>query len=264
MRIAWASLTSLQDEFTAYAEHIADHLDTVSRPDTELEFIGAPRGRGIAGNYRSFKIQDEVELVRQYIRLRHRDDVDALAIGSSFDSGLREAREVLSIPVLGYTETAVLVAHMLADRFAIVAGTDKFHPIFDELVRTYGLADRVTGIYSPSATDRYLEALGNAYEDDEARSALVDELSRLAEEAVEDGAELLIPGGGAIPTLVCHMEGVSDVHGVPIMDATAVMIRLAETMADLYGLNAIQTSRTRLYRSPPEDFLVELESVYDV
>lgn len=264
MQIAWASLTSLEDEFTAYSDNLHAHLEDVSRAETDVQLMGAPKGRGIAGNYRAFKLQDEAALVKDFIRLRHRNDIDGLAIGSSFDSGLREAREILSIPVLGYTETAVLAAHMLADRFAIIAGTDKFHPIFDELLKVYGLEDRVTGIYTPEAEDRYLSLLGNAYESADVRGELAEEVGALAERCVDDGAELIIPGGGALPTLLSYMEGITEFHGVPLMDASAVLVRLTETMADLFAMGAAQTSKQRMYRPPSEEFLTELEDAYDI
>lgn len=262
MKIAWASLTSLEDTFNAYATNLSDHLDSASRPDTEFELIGSPRG--IAGNYRSFKIQDEAAEIKDFIRLRHRDDVDGLAIGSSFDGGLREAREILSKPVLGYTETALLVSHMVGDRCAIIAGTDKFIPIFQENVRIYGLGEHVSGIYTPESENRYLEYLGDAFEDASARESLVDEFEKMTKTCADDGAEVVIPGGGALPTLLNHMEGVTEFHGVPVMDATAVLVQLTETMVDLYDGDAIRTSKKRTYRPPTEEFLAELEEVYEI
>ncbi|MFP9193324.1 aspartate/glutamate racemase family protein [Natrialbaceae archaeon A-CW1-1] len=262
MKIVWASLTSLEDGFNAYAENLTQHLDEVSRPETEIELLGSPRG--VAGNYRPFKFLDEAAHVKEFVRLRQRDDVDALAIGCSFDGGLREAREALSIPVLGYTETALLTSQFVSDNVAIIAGTEKFAPIFEEKLRIYGLEDRVLDIYTPNQDSRYLESLGNAFEDDAARANVVEEFDDIAKRCAEDGAELILPGGGALPILLNHMEGVSELQGIPVMDASAVLVRLTETLIDLYELGAVSTSRKRMYRGPPDDFRKELEDLYNI
>jgi Asp/Glu/hydantoin racemase len=213
--------------------------------------------------YPAFETLDEAEVVRNPLELRHREDVDvdAVAVGNTFDPGVHQARAILDIFVLGIFETALLSAHLFADRFAVVADVGRITPALRRQVHTYGLGRRVAGIYGPDVS---LETIGTAFEEEQARQDFLDEYEACVKRAVDDGADLVIPGGGVVPVLLHHMEDVSELHGVPILDKTAVLIKQTEAMADLYADGLVHTSRSGAYESPSADELADLEARYEI
>src|SRR3546814_4706331 len=73
-------------------------------------------------------------------------DLDAVIIDCMGDPGLKAAREVVSIPVLGPSETAMHLAAMLGHRFSIVTVLDSVVPMIDNLAKLYGMADKLASI----------------------------------------------------------------------------------------------------------------------
>ncbi|RLI54801.1 MAG: hypothetical protein DRO87_01540 [Candidatus Thorarchaeota archaeon] len=60
-------------------------------------------------------------MLERMLDIRERGNFDAVIIGCAGDPGLRPARELLDIPVIGPAESSYLFASMVADRFSIVS-----------------------------------------------------------------------------------------------------------------------------------------------
>jgi Asp/Glu/hydantoin racemase len=111
--------------------------------------------------------------------------------------------------------------------------------------------------------DISLERMADAFYEDDKRQQVLDGFEAAVAECVDEGVELVIPGGGIISMLL-NQEGITELHGVPVMDQVAVLTKLTETYVDLYELGALQTSRKRMYASPEAEFLDELMAHYDL
>lgn len=259
MRILWHSLVALDDEFGAYRDLLSEYLEEVARDETTIDLRGVTYGTGDV--YASFETLDEAEVVRNLLALREDDEIDAVAVGNTFDPGVHQVREILDIPVLGIFETALLASHTMADRFAVIADAARICPALRTQVREYGLGARVTGVYGPEFS---LDYIGEAFEDEAVRQEYVAAFEDCVSEAVEEGADLVIPGGGLVPILFHHMEGIREMHGVPILDKTAVLLKLTEAMVDLYEAGYAQTSRSGAYASPPPEHLDDLAERYEI
>ncbi|WP_372921743.1 aspartate/glutamate racemase family protein [Roseovarius sp.] len=74
-----------------------------------------------------------------------RDGADAIVIDCMLDPGLDAAREAVSIPVLGAGESG-LSAAAEHGRFSIVTVLDRQAPMFRNLARRHGLADRLASV----------------------------------------------------------------------------------------------------------------------
>lgn len=75
-----------------------------------------------------------------------RDGVDAIVIDCFGDPGLRAAREVLSIPVLGPGQTSMHVAAMLGRSFSIVTVVESVRPMVHNLAKIYGVDGKLASI----------------------------------------------------------------------------------------------------------------------
>ena len=254
MKLVYHSLGNL-DRLAGYAEEMQTYLDEVSRDDTEVELAGTTHG-GIADTYRFFASRDEQSVATTIAKKR--DEVDGIAIGNILDPALREGREITSIPVLGLGETSYLVATTVAETAAVVPLSPKWEPMIRDRIRMYGLETRIPMVQGMNIE---LEEMSEAFFDDDKAQTVLDGFDDVVSECVDEGVEMIIPGGGIISMLL-NREGIDELHGVPIMDQITVLVRLTETYVDLYQLGALQTSECRMYQSPDEAFLEELFSIY--
>lgn len=153
-----------------------------------------------------------------------RDGVDAVVIDCMGDPGLRPAREVVTIPVLGPCQTGMHVAAMLGHSFSIVTVMRRLRPSFENQAAVAGLTSRLASVRSVDIPVLALE------EDMEAtRAALVAE----ARKAVErDGAEAILFGcTGLMGCAASVREGLLG-HGidVPVVDPIPTAVNMAAAL----------------------------------
>jgi allantoin racemase len=124
-------------------------------------------------------------LLARAIEAEH-EGVDALVIDCMGDPGLKPAREVLSIPILGPSETSMHVAAMLARRFSLITMLESVRPMISNLAKIYGVSESMASIRVVNIPVLELDA-------DPAR--LNAALAHQAAEAVEhDGADAIVLG----------------------------------------------------------------------
>jgi allantoin racemase len=113
-------------------EKVAAQARASASPGTEIVAV-----TGVIGTRAEHAIGEHstVALVAE-----HATGCDAVVIAVSYDTGLRAARELLSVPVVGMTEAGLLTACMLGGRIGIVTFGQRVRPLYDELVAGYGLA----------------------------------------------------------------------------------------------------------------------------
>ncbi|MEY3665999.1 MAG: hypothetical protein RLZZ153_2181 [Pseudomonadota bacterium] len=149
-------------------------------------------------------------------------DHDAVIVAAFGDPGLAALREVLPIPVLGMTESALASAMLLGNRFSIIAISSRITAWYRECVQAYGFIDRLASI---RALDRPLGAVGQVQTDHAQR------LEELCEQAVrEDGADVLILAGAPLAGL---SRSIAWRIRVPLVDGVSSAVRHAETMVAL-------------------------------
>jgi Asp/Glu/hydantoin racemase len=152
----------------------------------------------------------------------HADGCDAAVVAAFADPGVGGAREMLSIPVIGMAEAAMLTACMLGRRFSIVTFATAMGPWYRECVDANGLTARLASIRCVSGAFRDITTV-----QDEKRDALV-EACRLAVE--QDEADVVILGGAPLAGLAAD---VADLVPVPLVDGVAAAVRQAEVVASL-------------------------------
>ena len=153
---------------------------------------------------------------------QHHAGHDAVVIAAFGDPGLAGLREVLPVPVLGLTESALASACMLGHRFSIIAISQRIQAWYREVVETNGLSARLASI---RALDRPLASIG-AVQTDHAQALRV-----LCDRAVdEDGAEVIILAGAPLAGLARTLRGQLP---VPVVDGVSSAVRHAETLVAL-------------------------------
>lgn len=162
-----------------------------------------------------------------------RQGYDAYIIGTSQDPGIVPARRLVSIPVLGYGETAFATCAWRRLRFGIVGFIPALQEILEENVHAYGHARWYVGArYLPGARATVEESLSQTGSEAGHAAGFRREFEACAAELVADGAQVIIPGEG-VPNEVLHHLGMRTAAGVPVLDANGLVLRVAELMVGL-------------------------------
>lgn len=161
----------------------------------------------------------------------HHAGHDAVIVAAFGDPGLAGLREVLPVPVLGMTESALATACLLGHRFSIVAISQRIQAWYREVVEANGLIGRLASI---RALDRPLASIGNVQDDH------ADALRVLCERAVrEDGAEVIVLAGAPLAGLARSLHGQLP---VPVVDGVSSAVRHAETLVALQPGKSVEGS----------------------
>lgn len=259
MRLWYQSMT-LATAWPGYNRALRAFLDRVKDPGTEIEIHGITQRGGIGDQYRYLAFIETGEVLENVARAQ-REGFDAVLIGNIADPGLREAREIADIPVLGLCENAIHLACTLGANFALVTGNEKHASQIVENVGRYGLREKLHSVRS-MVMPRLLD-LDQGFRDPGARSRMLAEFTAAAAQAAQEGAEVVIPSIGVLMTLLGE-EGVHAVNGnVPILNGVTALVKGGEAAVRMRALMGGQwTSRRGLYAQPPATQIEELRAAY--
>ncbi len=200
-------------------ELIAAEARRSASPGTELTVLTAPFG--VAYIETRFEALIGAYATAQLAAERHAGH-DAVIVAAFGDPGLAGLREVLPVPVLGMSESALASACLLGHRFSIIAISQRIQAWYREAVEANGLVGRLASI---RALDRPLASIGETQHDNRAQ------LLELCERAVdEDRAEVLILAGAPLAGLARSLAGQLP---VPVVDGVSSAVRHAESLVAL-------------------------------
>ncbi len=227
----------------------------VVRPDTEIIMSHLDRWSGIASSSYTALI-DQFSIVNKIIKAES-EGYDAVVVGCYLDPGVRQAREVVNIPVIGPCESSLAVAQYVGRKFAVITVASVYVPMMEENIRSYGFTARLIDnrpvrYFSPWYWDPMIAALrGNP-------DKLINSFEIEALKAIDDGADTIIPGCaplGAALTLAGYTKVANT--GVPVVSGAAAALKMAEAMADLRKAIGLEPSRSSFspYQTPPRDLI---------
>ncbi len=257
----WYQSMSRQTEWGGYPRVLRGILDKVRDPDTEIHVAGITEIGGVGDQFRYLEYLETGEVLKNVHRAVH-EGFDAFLIGNIADPGLREAREIADIPVLGLCESAMHVACMMGASFSLVTINEKFTPRIVENVMRYGLKDRLAAV-NRMAIDR-LTDLGAGFEI-RARRATASWRSSIAPRAQnsEAGAEVVIAAGGVVMALLANADIHQTEDGMPILNGITNLVKLGEMAVKLNRIMGGRfTSKRCSYAAPPPDQIVEFRKHY--
>lgn len=259
MRLWYQSLTR-PTAWVAYNEALRAVLDAAKDAGTTIEVHGIERRGGVGDQYRYLEFLEAGEVLENVERAT-REGFDAFLIGNIADPGLREAREITDMPVLGLGELSVHLANMMGGSFAIVTGNAKHAPKIIENITRYGLREKLVGVRRMSV-DRLVD-LNEGFANPAAGRALIDEFIAAASGMVEEGAEIVIPAVGVLMTLLAR-QGIHEVRaGIPILNGVTALVKMGEAAVKMRALcGGSWTSRRAMYAAPPLNQIEELRSFY--
>ena len=200
-------------------EKVAAQARASASPGTEIVAVTGTFGASVIGSRAEHAIGEHsaIALVAQ-----HAPGCDGVVIAVSYDTGLRAARELLAVPVVGMTEAGLLTACMLGGSIGVITFGRRVLPLYHELVTAYGLGARRAGWRALESTAAYQHG---------AHDALDREIVAAARDLIErDGAETVVLTGAVMAGVPARLQ--PDVP-VPLIDCMACAVRQAELLVHL-------------------------------
>jgi allantoin racemase len=245
----WHQSFTVLAQLGPYDAALREHFQRVSRPDTEVVMHGMREG-----TYRTSYPGNDIRHVAlqhlhatQFIEaaLEAEDEgYDAYAISTLPDPALREIRSLLSIPVVGYGESAMLTSCLLGSRFSVLMFISEMTDLIAANASRYGLEGRLVGVHDVGF--RFSDVL-EAFADP---ASLIERFFVAARRQIAEGAEVIIPGEAPLCVLLSK-HGVSSVDGVPVLDSLSCWIKHAEMLVDLSRQSGVVRCQRGYYNEPP-------------
>lgn len=230
-----------------YDRIIADTLEPVAMDGTELvirNLTGAPKNI----DYFWPKHLLEVAVFKECLRLEA-DGVDAIIVGCCYDPGVRVARELVDVPVVGPLEASLNMASYFGHRATVVTDHHKAVPYIEDLVRLYGQQN----VRNVRCIDWWVTEMV------EAPGQVAADAAREATRAMEeDAADVVVLGCTIIAACFTqHLRDTGEFREVAIMNPNVMALKSAEMLADLQQRGEYRLSRRGYYerqtsRSPEE------------
>jgi Asp/Glu/hydantoin racemase len=261
MRIWHQSFTDLST-LPRYRDTLAAHADQVMQGRADVTVHGLRPGTyppGIApmdcNSIAGIRLLGETQACEAALAAQ-RAGYDAVAIGCFFDPALHAARSLVDIPVVSLTESCMLSACSLGRRFAAVSLTpfQKMHT--EDLAIAYGLRDRLAGVVAMTPAVHLFDL-----ERPEAADGIRDSFRKACQDALELGAEVIIPGDGVLNEFLVR-ENLLQVDGAVVLDSLGVLFHHAAFLASARAANVLDISRRQLYAQPSAAMLDHARGFY--
>jgi len=211
--------------------------------------------------YPYFMLPNKIQIVETIFEAEH-EGYDACIVGCFHDPAVREARQVVDIPVIGLMECTLLYACTLGHRFGVVTiNHPKEIPDFEDGIRLLGLESRAISrmvrCIDMSDFDVFTDGIQKPH-------LVADAIMEKANECIHEGADVIVIGCGALGPIstLAKLSRVTDVD-VPILDCTAVAINFVSMAVDLKKALKLPTvSRKDMYAMPRPKDIDRVRSVF--
>ena len=252
MKIWHQSFTDL-DTFPRYANTLELHANAVVPNGVKVEIHGLCPGTYPAAvapmdfNSYPYLRYNNGQQVCQAVLEAESKGYDAVALGCFFDPALREARSLVDIPVVSLSETSFITACSLGRRFAVISLSDFQAKHTEELVREYGFTKRLTGIFDMSPSISLFDLENDSQQ-------IVERFERVCIKAIDNGAEVIIPGDGVLNAFLVR-SNISSINNSTILDPLGALFNHAIYLSNLRKYTKTQVSRQQYYAKPPKEYL---------
>lgn len=259
----WHQSFATLSRLPAYDQALREHIRKVVHADTEVVIHGMHRGTyrhdypGTDIRYGYVQMLHSQQFAYAAI-LAEEQGFDAYALTTLPEPGLREIRSLVSIPVVGYGESAMLTACQLGLKFGVLLFISEMIPQIETNVRLLGLESRCAGVRHVGF--HFNDVLANF----DSPQPVIEHFCAAARKLIAEGADVIIPGEAPLNVLL-QRAGVNRVDDVPILDGVATTMKAAETMVELRTQLGISRSTRGYYQEmPPRDRIKELAAFYGV
>jgi Asp/Glu/hydantoin racemase len=153
---------------------------------------------------------------------------DALLQTNNFEHGVEASRIAVRIPVIGLCRTTMHLAANISDRIGVTVPLDGYFVLARRLLQSYGLEGYVSGMRSLGFED-----VPPADQVERLRPIMFERTVEIMREMVKDGAECIVPLGGAVVPSVLDPVDLQREVGAPVLNPRQIGVRTAEMYVSL-------------------------------
>lgn len=207
--------------------------------DIEIVPVTAARGFPYISSRAEAQISGALALE---IIAEHENEVDAVLIAAFGDPGLKAARELFTLPIVGMAEASLVTAGLMGERFSIVTFTPVMSRWYLDSVADCGLAARFTGVRTPPAN-----TLDPFASQDSMSQVLLELVTKSIE---EDGADVVILGGAPLAGMALDLQSSASAL---LVDPISAALGQASLLATLTTKQAYRNRHYRPVAKPSVD-----------
>jgi allantoin racemase len=177
---------------------------------------------------------------------------DAVILGCLYDPGVRVARELVDIPVIGPLEASFQLAAYHGHSTMVLTDQRKAVPYIYDEVRLKAQGATMRGV---DAIDWFVKDMIHD------RAAVAQAVVERSKEAAQKfGAETVIIGCTIIAAIYQeYLMNNGKPSAVPIINPNLMALKMAEALADLHRKGSYFIARSGYYMQPKDDFRREFE-----
>jgi len=230
-----------------YDSTIKQIIDKVKREDVEITVKHLSRGLPFI-RHAYFQMLMTPDVVEEIIKAEA-EGFDGVFVSCCFEPGVKEAREVVDIPVVGGLLPAVFLARQIGQKFGFIIDTPRAGAQTYDLFKQYKLDVELVGIRS---VEMNVESIANAPEKN--RERVVD----IIEQLIKDGADVIVNGCTIVAAYFSEKGKPESLVNIPVLDSNVCAIKTLEILVDLQKKVGLSVSRSVYYQKPqiqePEAF----------
>ena len=231
MKILLANPNSSKDVTNKLLETIQD---VPLHATTEIIPLTNPKGtRAIDSTFADY--QSAWSFHREILKVVDEQHIDAVVVCGFGNLGVNGLKEMLDIPVLSMSETAMVMAYPLAHRFSVLTTLDSFVPAMEDMIKMQGLDAKCASVRAIDVTvDECVSDREGTFK------KLVSSIQGIIK---NDGAELIVLGSGGLSGYNILLE---KELGIVVLDPAQIAVKVAEMMVE----TGLKHSKIRKYKKP--------------
>lgn len=222
-----------------YDNLIEKTLTPYVKEDTELSITHLKKSSETIDYYYN-KHLAELEIF-DVVRESEEQGYDAVIVGCAYDPGVRAARELVDIPVVGPLEASLQFSSYFGHSTSIVTDHHKATPYLKDLVNVYGYQTKCTHVED---LDWWTVDMVQSPE------AIADDAYKAAKNIIDERkAESVILGCTIISSAYeeAFNANKSKYDDIAIINPNTIAFKTAEMLADLYQMGKYNISRSGFY-----------------
>jgi Asp/Glu/hydantoin racemase len=245
-----------KEVYASYYEVLMQAYRIFKEKDTEIVIRDVPTGLSNPEliSYFGFRETNDIENVKAMIHAEE-DGFDGISGACYFDSGIKIASSLMSIPVVGASAASMHFAGMIGSKLAVVTSEPTWIMEMEHHMVELGFKDQaiqnspVRSMTLPM--NKMFECLisGNV-------SPIIDDFKLVAAGCLEDGADVIIAGCGLVSP-VLTVGRIREIDGAVVIDPMIASLKMTELLVNLRSTGMRIKSMRGLYQPPPENLKQE-------
>ncbi|MBW2220849.1 MAG: hypothetical protein JRF40_15410 [Deltaproteobacteria bacterium] len=241
-----------RDVYGKHYELLMKDYELFKNKDTEITIKDVPTG--IVDfellNFLGFREINNIEVVKAMIKAEA-EGYDGVAGACYFDSGIKAASNLLSIPVVGPAEASMHLACMMGKDFTVITSDPKWikeieHNLVKQGFGPFAISNNPVRSMTIPMNEMFEGLMRGSYD------AIIDNFTEVGRQSLDDGAQVIIAGCGLVSPIF-SLSRINEIEGAPIIDPMIASLKMTEMMVTLARAGMPVKSKRGLHRTPVDE-----------